>query len=160
MKGLSAFARCVFAVAPLLFLRVTWADEPTHCPAGVIAPERSEATRLLREKYFSACLTCEGTRCKFRRFTEEEDVFAKQCPVLFCTPVSIGRTALLPEDANDEGQFTFTHAIDTNGRVTDIEVTSIVGNADSQVAKKLIKNAFGRLLSAAHRQAVSTCFSA
>ncbi len=132
-------ALTVAVVTPALF-----AAEPVQCPSGVLPQERLAATQQLRQKYFSACLACEGTRCTFRQFKQGEEVLAEHCPVLFCVPVSVGRAAFVPELAHEEGVFRFTYGISAEGRVADIEVTSIIGEAKPNVAEALIRNVFKR----------------
>lgn len=118
------------------------AREAVSCPEGLIPPDKVGELRRLREKYFAACLDCTDSQCEFKEFTAEESMFARQCPVLFCTPVKINRAALLPEDAWEEGTFHFTYRIHTSGRMQDIIVTSIEGEMPEKKVKELLRNTY------------------
>lgn len=118
------------------------AREAVSCPDGLIPPNKVGEFRQLREKYFAACLDCSGSQCEFKEFTTAESMFARQCPVLFCTPVKINRAALLPEDAWYEGTFHFSYRIDTSGRMQDFTVTSIEGKMPQKKVLELLRNTY------------------
>ena len=117
-------------------------SEPVTCPQGIIPKDKLAEFRALRDRYFDACLTCAGNACRFRTFSMEQSAFARQCPVLFCTPVKLNRAAITPEDAWDEGTFHFTYRIDEYGRMGDFEITSIEGKMPGKTVLQLLRNTF------------------
>ena len=90
------------------------ARETASCPESLIPPDKVGEFGQLREKYFAACLDCADSQREFKELSTEESMFARKCPVLFCTPIKINGAALLSEDAWDEGAFHFTCRIDTS----------------------------------------------
>ena len=126
-------------VAPSAF-----GEFPTSCRSQEIRKDQIDALIERRATTFKHCLVCEGQTCQMKNWPVSGAEFADRCKVLFCTPQKIPRSAITPEDADQNGSFGFTYTIGKKGRVKDIRITEVSGDIEPKTALRLANATYKR----------------
>ena len=99
----------------------------------------------LRPKLFSACLSCQGSRCIANVWPEGKTTQELLCKRLFWTPTRVVRFMFGAERSIPLREYSgplrvsFTFTISTKGRVEDIEVVSFEGDIAKEELLELIE---------------------
>jgi hypothetical protein len=111
----------------------------------------------LRPKLFSACLSCQGSRCITNVWPEGQTTQKLLCKTLFWTPTRVARFLNVGEHSSSNFggdnkertrsltvyssplRVSFTFTISTKGRVEDIEVDSFEGDITEEELLQLIE---------------------
>jgi len=133
----------VFFLSHLLLLSISFygSENFFNCdPKKFLSEDMLEKVKLHRESAFNICLSCNGQTCNFKNELVSEDKSLSICKRLFCTPFFASRGFEIPaETPRGESSFKFQYAISTEGRIKDINITSVEGVFSSRDAKEFIR---------------------
>tara|TARA_Y100001934_G_scaffold79937_1_gene99311 strand:+ start:845 stop:1363 length:519 start_codon:yes stop_codon:yes gene_type:complete len=133
----------VFFLSHLLLLSISFYGSENYfsCdPKKFLSEDMLEKVKLHRESAFNICLSCNGQSCNFKNELISDNKSLSICKRLFCVPSFASRGFEIPAATpRGESAFKFQYVISTEGRIKDVDITSVEGVFSSRDAKEFIK---------------------
>ena len=133
----------VFFLSHLLFLSISFYGSENYfsCdPKKFLSEDMLEKVKLHRESAFNICLSCNGQSCNFKNELISDNKSLSICKRLFCVPSFASRGFEIPAATpRRESAFKFQYVISTEGRIKEVDITSVEGVFSSRDAKEFIK---------------------
>ena len=94
-----------------------------------------------RSQTISTCLTCSDSTCKLKSWPESKKGDESVCKLLFCTPSYVSKFFEKPDNVEPgKTKIKFSYAINSKGKIKDIEVKSAKGAMNIRESYKYLQS--------------------
>ena len=110
----------------------------------ILAEDSLEQIKSMRQKANKHCLECGTTSCTLKQWDEANIANQKICNRLFCKPIKRTQKKTLFASSENHGlgqtKVVFSYAINTNGRITDVDIIDLEGEMDKKRALSFLRD--------------------